>query len=142
MHSISHCATAVCDAPASVAFAVLADPARLGTWALGCWGTEAAGEGVVRGTSLFDGSQAYVRADADRARLGVDFSVGDEPDRLVHRLSARVLPGGALGYGDERCLVTLLAWRPEDMPDDRWVRLATSHETEILLLRARIEESA
>ena len=60
----------------------------------------------------------------------------------MHRISARVIPGSALGYGENRSLVTLLAWRPAEMSDDRWSRLVASHEAEILLLRARIEEAA
>jgi hypothetical protein len=142
MHLLSHCATTACDAAADVAFAFLADPSRLGSWALGCWDAQPAGERTVRGTSLFDASTAYVRADPDPARLSIDFAVGAGPDELVHRISARVIPGPALGYGENRSLVTLLAWRPAHMPDDRWSRLVASHEAEILLLRARIEEAA
>jgi hypothetical protein len=142
MHSLSHCATAVCDATADVAFAFLADPSRLGSWALGCWGAEPVDERTVRGASLFDASTAYARADPDSARLLVDFSVGADPDQLVHRISAHVIPGAVLGFEEHRSLVTLLAWREADMSDDRWSRLVASHEAEILLLRARIEETA
>ena len=142
MHSLSHCATAVCDATAELAFAFLADPSRLGSWALGCWDAQPAGEQTVRGVSLFDASTAYVRADPEPTRLLVDFAVGAGPDELVHRISARVIPGPVLGLEASRSLVTLLAWRPADMPDDRWSRLVASHEAEILLLCARIEETA
>lgn len=142
MHSLSHCTTAVCDATAEEAFAFLADPARIGSWALGCWDALPVGERTVLGRSLFDASPAYVRADPDSARLGVDFAVGSDPDELVQRISARVIPGPALGYEGARSLVTLLAWREAGMSDERWSRLVASHEAEILLLRARIEESA
>ncbi len=142
MTSLSHCATTACDAAADVAFAFLADTSRLGSWALGCWDAEPAGERTVRGTSLFDATTSYVRADPDSARLSIDFAVGADPDELVHRISARVIPGTALGYGENRSLVTLLAWRPAQMSDERWSRLVASHEAEILLLRARIEEAA
>ncbi len=142
MHSLSHCATTVCDATAEVAFAFLADPGGLGSWALGCWDARPAGERMVRGTSLIDASTAYVRADPDSVRLSVDFAVGADPDELVHRISARVIPGPVLGFDGNRSLVTLLAWRHAAMSDDRWSRLVASHEAEILLLRARIEEVA
>lgn len=142
MRSLSHCATAVCGAEAAVAFAVLADPARIGSWALGCWDAELVGERLVHGTSLFDASATYVRVDPDPGRLAVDFAVGSAPDALVHRISARVLPGAPLGFEPGRSLVTLLAWRPAEMSDDRWARLVTSHETEILLLCARMEQGS
>jgi len=142
MHTLSHCATAVCDATAEVAFAFLADPSRLGSWALGCWDARSVGERMVRGTSLFDASTAYVRADPDSIRLSVDFAVGADPDELVHRISARVIPGPVLGFEGNRSLVTLLAWRQAGMLDDRWSLLVASHEAEIHLLCARIEETA
>ena len=141
MSSLSHCTTAVCDATAEKAFAFLADPARLGSWALGCWDARPVGERTVQGRSLFDSLPAYVRAEADPARLGVDFAVGSDADELVPRISARVIPGPVLGYEGDRSLVTLVAWREAGMSDDRWSRLVASHEAEILLLRARIEES-
>ena len=142
MSSLSHCATIVCDAPADTAFAFLADPARLGSWALGCWNAEAVGEHVARGTSLFDQSTSYVQVEPDAERLVVDFSVGGDAASLVRRISARVLPGHPLGYGADRCLVTVIAWRPADMTDERWERVVVSHAAEILLLRARIEARA
>ena len=91
------------------------------------------------GTSLFDGTSSYVRTDADATRLTVDFQVGSDPASLSRRISARVVPGADLGRGDGRCLVTLLAWRPADMTDERWEQLTASHDVEVLLLQARIE---
>jgi len=38
--------------------------------------------------------------------------------------------------------LTLLAWRQAGMSDDRWSRLVASHEAEIFLLCAGIEETA
>lgn len=140
--SLSHCATALCNAEAAAAFDFLSDVSRLGSWALGCWEAKAVGDGVVCGVSLFDGSQTYVRADADPGRLSVDFAVGDDPARLVHRISARVLPGPPLGYGEGSSLVSLVAWRSAAMPDERWQRVLASHDAEILLLQARLEGAA
>lgn len=142
MHSLSHCTTAVCDVEPAAAFAFLADASRLGSWALGCWDAQPVAAGVVGGTSLFDGSPTYVRADADAARLAVDFAVGSDPHALVHRISARVVSGAALGYAEGSSIVTLLAWRAADMSDDRWGRLVASHEVEIQLLQARLREAS
>ena len=140
MSPLSDCVTTACDATAEAAFSFLADPSRLGSWALGCWNAEPVGDGVVRGASLFDDAAAYVRVDPDAERLAVDFALGGDTDSLVHRISARVVPGDGLGY--EGCLVTLVAWRPASMTDERWERLVASHAAEILLLKARIEAAA
>ena len=135
----AHCISSLCSATADNAFAYLSDPSRLGEWALGCWGAVAHSDGVVRGTSLFDGGETYARADADPTRRLVDFEVGDDPARLVRRISARVVPGHDLGEPPTASLVLLTAWRTRSMEDDRWYRLVVAHQAEVLLLRHRIE---
>ena len=140
-HDLTHCASALCSAPAAAAFAYLADPGCLGEWALGCWGATPERGGLVRGTSLFDGSVSFVRARADRDRLLVDYDVGGEPTALDHRISARAVPGPSLGRSVAECLVILLAWRHHAMGDERWHRLRAAHDAEVLLLRHRIEAS-
>ena len=138
----AHCVSVLCAATAEDAFAYVADPARLGEWALGCWDAVARSDGVVEGTSLFDGGRTYARADPDRNRMIVDFDVGDDPGALVRRITVRVVPGAEIGTSAETSLVVLTGWRIASMDDDRWHRLAVAHEAEVLLLRRRIETSS
>jgi hypothetical protein len=136
-----HCVSALCDAPAAAAFSYLSDGTRVGEWALGCWETRAAEDGVVLGTSLLDGTATYVRVVPVEEALTVDFEVGVDPEHLVRRISARVVGGDDLEGDAGRSLVMLLAWRTGSMDDERWRRLAATHEAEILILRGRIERS-
>ncbi len=137
--ALSHCVTIAVDVPADAAFAFLADPVRLGDWSLGCMQTRPAGPpGVFAGRSLFDGSQGCVAIDAHPALGLIDFRVGPA-DALVHRISARTMPGPAMGLGPDRCLVSLIAWRPAGMAAPRWARLCATHEAEIHLIKAQIE---
>lgn len=141
-NDLTHCVSSICAAPAEVAFAYLADAARLGEWALGCWAAVATSDGVVEGRSLFDGAPAAARALPDDERLIVDYEIGQEAGSLVRRITSRVVPGEALGLDHSRTLVILLAWRTAAMDDERWGRLVASHDAEILLLRGRIEAEA
>jgi hypothetical protein len=95
----------------------------------------------VRGTSLFDGAETLVRMSPLPEHRIVDFEVGEDPARLVRRISARVVPGEDAGGGPSSSLVMLSAWRTESMDDERWRRLVVAHEAEILLLRHGIERS-
>jgi hypothetical protein len=72
----------------------------------------------------------------------VDFDVGDRPESLVRRISARVVPGDQLGEAETTSLLVLTAWRVRGMDDERWRRLVIAHEVEILLLKHRIERAA
>ncbi|WP_342361737.1 SRPBCC family protein [Terrarubrum flagellatum] len=139
MTGLSHIATCHVQAPADVAFAYLSDPIKLGRWSLGCFDTGPSGEpGVYTGLSLFDGGRGWYRIDANAATRSIDFHVGAPPN-LTHRISARVMAGAPLGYSKDACLVTLMAWRPANMDDDRWNRLCASHDAEIWLIKAQIE---
>lgn len=130
----THCASVLCRVPASLALDFLADGLRLGRWALGCWETEPAGEGVVRGHSLFDGQPAWVRPVADLQALGVVYHVGGSAQALAPRIRATVQPEP----DGTACRISLHAERTPDMDDDRWLRLVRCHEVEVLLIDAQL----
>lgn len=135
----SHLTTRHVRAPAEAAFGYLSDPIALGRWSIGCFDTSAAEEaGVYTGHSLIDGARAWFRIDADPVRLVIDYLVG-KPDHFLRRISARVLPGEALGLAEATCIVSLTAWRPAGMGDDGWQRLKALHEAEIILIAGQIE---
>lgn len=131
-----HIARAECAVPAADALAFLADGLRLGRWGLGSMDTVAVAPGVVRGTSLFDGSQSYIRPVADAATGTVTYFVGSDPARLSPRIQARVTPTQA------GCVVALHAQRGADMDDARWLRLTRCHDVEILLIKAQVAAAA
>jgi hypothetical protein len=128
-----HTARADCAVPPASALAFLADGLRLGRWGLGSMDTVEVAPGVVRGTSLFDGSHSHIRPVLDAAAGAVDYHVGSDPARLTPRIQARVAPapGG--------CVVSLHARRTPDMDDARWLRLVRCHEVEVLLIQAQLE---
>jgi hypothetical protein len=137
-----HRASVLCDVPALQAFAFLADGLQLGTWALGAWDTQPAGDGVVRGRSLFDDQPGWVRPVGDAARLRVDYHVGGAPDALTPRILATIEPLPAAATGAARCRVTLHAARDPGMDDARWLRLVRCHEVEVLLIQGRLAIAA
>lgn len=138
MMAIAHAASALCPVPAARAFAYLTSAAGMARWCLGMSGCAEVDSGLMRGCSWFDGSQAYVRIDADAARGIVDYHCGATPDALVPRIYARVVPGSRLGHHADHCIVTLLAWREAGMDDARWARVVASHEAEVLLVREQL----
>lgn len=138
--ALSHCVTVDVAVPARRAYDFLTDGRKLGGWALGAWATEDKGDGLYLGRSLFDGSEAWLRPVGDPDRLTVDYHLGSGRTALVPRIMARVVPGPVTGRSEERCLVSLIAWRDIDMDDARWQRLVACHEAEILLIKAQIEQ--
>jgi hypothetical protein len=142
MTDLAHATTLRIEVEAAVAFEFLADPLRLGRWSLGCFDTKPAElAGLYSGVSLYDGTRAWFRIDADPRRYIIDYHVGDTAEQ-VPRISARVIPGPVCGLGPGSCYVTLIAWRTARMDDDRWARLRSAHEAEIWLIKAHIEAAA
>ncbi|SEE64674.1 Enamine deaminase RidA, house cleaning of reactive enamine intermediates, YjgF/YER057c/UK114 family [Rhizobiales bacterium GAS191] len=136
-----HVASERVRAPASSAFAFLADGRSLGRWALGCFETTARPDGLFAGHSLFDGKELLVRVEGDPEKLCVTYHVGPALERLSPRIVAKVEAAAQRPGGEGECLVSLIAERTPDMTEQRWRHLTTTHATEILLIKALIEGS-
>lgn len=136
---LSYVVTTDVTAPAKFAFAYLADPSKVGEWALGAFNARPVAGDVYAGTSLLDGSVVVYRVDADARRGVIDYLVGADAETLVMRISTRVVPGEILGRGAGTCVVSMSAWRPADFDERRWSRLKAFHDAEIHILRERIE---
>ncbi len=151
----AHVVARLCRSTPAKALALLSGAPGMATWNLGLWNTRvvdapvkaspedpshAPDESLLCGDSLFDGRTGYAGVRVRPAEGTIEYRVGDAPDRLgTARIHARVCAGETLGYEPGTCLVALLAWRPADMDDARWTRLCATHETEIELIRARLE---
>ncbi len=123
--------------PPEHAFAFLADPALQGEWTLGAWERRDLGEGLSSGTSLISGGEAYVRTEPHPEHLLVDYWVGSSPERLLRYISARVVPGEAIGRDPETCIVTLSTWR--SAAREAWLASAELHHVEVRIIKARLE---
>jgi hypothetical protein len=136
---VFHGASAEVAVEAEEAFAYLADGLKQSDWALGSWQREQIGEQLFRGVSLFDGRETFVRVAADPVQLLVDYEVGPALDRMLRVNAARVVPGPLLGRPDGTCVVTLMKWRTSSQEDDEWHRACVTFDTEIHMIKGRLE---
>lgn len=136
-----HAVARLCRAPVQAALALLSTAAGLARWNLGLWHTQEQSPGRLSGRSLFGGGQGLADVQVDADRGWIDYRVGGEAQQLVPRIQARVQPGAELGYADDRCIVSLMAWRSADMDDARWQRLCATHQVEIEIIRAELERA-
>jgi len=104
----AHVTSIIIEKEGDVVFAFMSDPQKLDRWSFGTWQTEIAPDGLVTGTSIFDGTKILVRIDAEMD-LGVDriLTSGQEASvleglplitELVKRAGDRVIimPGGGI----------------------------------------------
>ena len=137
--ALFHGSTIVVAVPAETAFAYLSDGLKQSDWALGSWQREQIGEQLFRGTSLFDGSETFVRISADESLLLVDYAVGPSLEQMPRVNSARIVPGPLLGYPADSCVVTLMKWRTAGQSDELWERGCVTFDTEIHMIKGRLE---
>ncbi len=121
------------------AFDYLADGLKQGEWALGSVERKALGDNLYVGTSMFGVGQVYVRIQAHPELLTIHYHVGRHPGQLQPRNVIRVVPGPVVGRPAGHCIVTLLTWRAEGTADADWQRTCVSHETEMFIIKARLE---
>jgi hypothetical protein len=138
----SHITSIAIEAPAETVFDFMRDPVKLNSWSFGTWETVLHEDGVIEGKAIFDGTRTFVRIDADPKRLLIDYHLGADPASLTPRISVRVVPGERLDLGPDQAVLTFIAWRPASMSNDRWRRLTTSHEFEVVLLKSLIPADA
>ena len=134
---LCHTATAEIAVPAEAALAYMSDGLALGEWSLGCLNTQAVEGDLFTGRSMFDGQQTWVRIAVES--LAVTYHVGGNRERLSPWIRALVVPGPVTGRPEDHCLLTLAAWRGADAGEERWQRTKATHESEILLIKAKLE---
>ncbi len=134
-----HATARVCKASMQAALDHLSTANGMARWNLGMFDTTQEPDGLLTGLSLFDGTRAYARAELDPHKGLVTYRIGADPHTLVPRIQAQVVDAVALGYEAGLVLVSLQTWRTRDMDDARWLRLTTTHEIEIDLIKAQLE---
>lgn len=138
----THCHSSTCqvNVQARAAFDYLSDGVAQGDWTLGSMQRRKIGNDLYSGISLFSGAELFVRIDADPDRLVIFYHVGTDIDNLQPRNVVRVIPGSVVDKTDDECLVTLLSWRSASADDDRWKLTCVSHETEMFIIKDRLEQ--
>lgn len=138
--AIVHVASAMVAVPPQFALDLLSDAAFVGGWSLGSMNLVPHEGAVLVGTSLFDRSQAYVEIRPQHELGLIDYAVGDATARQP-RIYIKVADAGALGWQAGHCIVALHAILGGTATPERWARTCTTHETEILLIKAQLEDA-
>ncbi len=120
--------------------AFLSAAEKLPLWAVGLGETRLHAGGLIEGTFPDSGLPIWARIDPDPVRGTIHYYLGNRPDDLVPRIMICVVPPRVLRSSDSSCVVSMVAWRQDDMDDLRWRSLCYGHESEIIEIRRLIEE--
>ena len=134
-----HTASIEVTCPADVALDYLADGLKHSDWTLGSLERKDEGSGLYSGISIFNGNKLYVRIHTDRQNMFVIAHVGPSESELRPTNVLRVIPGPILGLDQDTCVVTFMSWRKQAMSDAQWRMICTSHDTEMFIIKDRLE---
>jgi hypothetical protein len=129
-----HSSSIKVERPAALAFELMSDGLKQGSWAWGSFDRREVEPGLFCGTSIFSGKETYVRLDVDR-----DYEVGGSKEAMQFRNMSRVIPGDLLKMGQNTCVVMLLTWRLQTQTDAEWIQFGTIHEAEMFLIKGLLE---
>ena len=124
---------------ADIVFDFMSDPQRLDLWSFGTWKIKTINDDLIIGKSIFDGSSIYVRVQAYESERLIDYHIGKTLDTLAARIFARIMCGVDFGADPDTSMLLLTATRSDDMSDERWEGLKTSHAFEVGLIKSLIE---
>ncbi|AXK80838.1 hypothetical protein DW352_10150 [Pseudolabrys taiwanensis] len=136
-----HSSSIMVERPAAVAFEIMSEGLKQGQWTWGSYQRREVKPGLFVGQSVFSGKDTYVRLNADRARLLVDYDVGPSEEAMQFRNMSRVIPGDVLKMGADKCVVSLLTWRLATQDDAAWAQISTVHEAEMFLIKGLLERA-
>lgn len=125
--------------PAETVFEFMSDPEKMDLWSFGTWRVSVQDDGLVIGRSIYDGSTVFVRIQADRQKLLIDYAVGSSRASLEPRIFVRVTPGTVTGASPQTCVLSMVAFQTEGMDDGRWQKLLTAHAFEVELIKSLLE---
>lgn len=135
----AHSASVAVDVSPRIAYDFLADGMNQSYWALGSLGRERLGPDTFVGTSMFDGSQEYIKLRPNPDELLVTYFVGASPDSLHQMVESRIIPGSELGRPADSCIVTNTVWRSEGLDDEAWTLMYHLWNTEVNLIKGKLE---
>ena len=140
MSGVFHAASIEVAVPAETAFAYLSDGLKQGEWTLGSWNRERIGEQLFQGTSLFDGAETFVRITArSRARCSSTTRSARHSTGCSASTPPASFPGRSSGVPEGTCVVTLMKWRVPSEDDARWRQRCVTFDTEIHMIKGRLE---
>ena len=94
---------------------------------------------LAEGILKLNGESILIRVSLEEEMKIIHFHLGNSKDSLVPRIMIRVLPHPFSGKNVFGSLISMIAWRMEEMDDERWRSLKAAHEYEILQIKAMLE---
>ena len=94
---------------------------------------------LAEGILKLNGESILIRISLEEEMKIIHFHLGNSKDSLVPRIMIRILPHPFSEKAGSGSLISMIAWRTEEMDDERWRALKAAHEYEILQIRAMLE---
>ena len=135
----AHICSAMADCSANAAMTFLTAPEKLASWAVGMGKTKIHEDDLIEGISPDTGEPIWARISPNWDHHTIYYHLGTNRTNLVPRIIIQIVPGDVLQKKGKCCIVSMIAWRQENMSNIRWENLKSRHETEIREVKRLVE---
>jgi len=116
-------------------FDFMQDMSKINSWSLGIkWDTTSNHE-IIEGISNYDNSTSYLKITSKKDMKQITYWIGKDKNNLVPRIYVYIIKTDKF-YNNK---LSMVAYRTQDMNDERWETLKKNHMNEVKIIKKLIE---
>ena len=111
------------------------DKSKINSWSFGIkWDTTSDHE-IIEGTSNYDNSISYLKITTKKDIKQITYWIGKDINNLIPRIYVYIIK-----TNKDTSKLSMVAYRTQDMDNERWVSLKKSHEKEVKIIKKLVEK--
>ena len=116
-------------------FDFMQDMSKINSWSLGIkWDTTPDHE-IIEGISNYDNSISYLKITSKKDMKQITYWIGKDTDNLTPRIYVYIIKTDKF-YNNK---LSMVAYKTQDMNNERWSELIESHKKEVKIIKKLIE---
>ena len=116
-------------------FDFMQDKSKINSWSLGIKWDTASNHEIIEGISNYDNSISYLKITTKEDIKQITYWIGKDTDNLTPRIYVYIIKTDK-GYNNK---LSMVAYRTQDMNNERWEELKESHKKEVKIIKKLIE---
>ena len=117
-------------------FNFMQDMNKINEWSLGVkWNNN--NHEIIEGISNYDNSILYLKITTKKDMKQITYWIGSNINNLIPRIYVYIIKTDFTIYNNK---LSMVAYRTQDMDNERWLGLKESHKKEVKIIKKLIEE--
>ena len=114
----------------------MSDKKKINLWSFGIeWDLNKIEDNIIQGKSNYDESISYLRITKNDTKKNIYYWIGKDKLNLIPRIYVRITPTDNINSNQ----LSMIAFKTDDMTEERWNKLKELHSLEIKEIKRLIE---